>query len=156
MKIIHRSDTLLMIEDRPWFIGILMILTALTFLFGGLALVGTGEPFGGLMMILAGAGVPLTIAALMVQRVRLTLDRTTGRITRTARSVRGLRQSVYAFDRLQAARLGSSTDSDGTTYRMELSLNNPAETVPLTSYYSGGIKAQRLCDAVNAWLEGGP
>ena len=156
MKAIHRSDTLLMIEDRPWFIGLLMILIALTFLFGGLALLGTGELFGGLMMILVGVGVPLTIASLMVQRVRLTLDRTTGRITRTARSVRGLRQTVYAFDRLQAASLGSSTDSDGTAYRMELRLENPAETVPLTSYYSGGIRAQRLCDAVNAWLEGRP
>ena len=90
MKVIHQSDAMLMVEDRPWLIGILMILMALVFLAAGMALMSSGEVFGGLMMGLIGAGVPLLIAALMVRRIRLSLDRTSGRITRTCRSVLGL------------------------------------------------------------------
>lgn len=152
MKVIHRSDTLLMIEDRPWFLGGLMIVIALVFLFGGTAILGKGQVFGGLMMILVGVGVPLTIAALMVQRVRVTLDRSTGQVTRTARSVRGLSQTAYALNRLTTTRVGATSDSDGTAYRLELVLDDSAEVVPFTSYYSGGTRAQRLSETVNAWL----
>lgn len=152
MKVVHCTDNLLVVEDRPWFIGGLMILMALLFLFGGMAFIGKGELFGGLMMILVGGGVPLIIAALMVQRVRVTLDRSTGRMTRTARSVRGLGQTAYPLNRLTGARLGTSSDSDGTTYRLEFVLDSPAEVVPFTSYYSGGTRPQRLGEAVNAWL----
>lgn len=86
MKVIQRSDQLLVIEDRPWFIGVVMILMALVFIFGGMKLLAAGEAFGGLMMVLVGAGVPLAIGALMVRRVRLTFDRAAGTMTRVSRS----------------------------------------------------------------------
>lgn len=56
MKVIHRSDQLLVIEDRPWVIGILMIVLALVFLFGAFKLFEAGQGFGGLTMLLVGAG----------------------------------------------------------------------------------------------------
>lgn len=152
MKVIHRSDALLMIEDRPWLIGAMMILAALLFLFGGMALIGQGQLIGGLAMILIGAGVPLLMAALMVQRVRVTFDRTSGRLTRTVRSVRGLHQTVHALDRLTAARVGAKSDGDGTAYRLELVLDGPAEVLPFTICYSGGRRAERLCAEVSDWL----
>lgn len=37
MKVIHRSEPLAMREDRPWPIGILMIVMALIFHFGSMA-----------------------------------------------------------------------------------------------------------------------
>lgn len=152
MKVVHRSEQLLVLEDKPWFIGILMIGMVLVFLFGGMKLLSAGEAFGGLMMLLVGAGVPLLIGALTVRRVRLTFDRREGTVTRASRSVRGLRQDCFALDRLAAAQLGSSTDSDGTTYRTELRLRAPLETVPFTSYYTNGRKPQQMVDAVNDWL----
>ena len=152
MKVIHRSDQLLVIEDRPWFIGVLMILMALVFLFGGMKLFAAGEAFGGLMMVLLGGGVPLGIGALMVRRVRLTFDRDAGTLTRVSRSVRGLTQDSYALDRLERAELAVSTDSDGTTYRTELRLKAPLETVPFTTYYTNGRKPRLMVDAVNDWL----
>ena len=152
MKVIHRSDTILIIEDRPWFIGILMIGMALIFLFGGMALLSSGEILGGMMMILIGVGVPLTIGALMVQRVRLTFDRQTGQVTRTRRSVRGLSRETCPLDRLVDARVGASIDSDGTTYRMELRLKDPAQTLPFTSYYTSGGGPDAMARTVNDWL----
>ena len=152
MKVIHRSDQLLVIEDRPWFIGLLMIAMALVFLFGGMKLFAAGEAFGGLMMLVLGAGVPLLLAALMVRRVRLTFDRAAGTVTRVSRSVRGLTHDRYALDRLELAQLGVSTDSDGTTYRTELRLRAPLETVPFTTYYTSGRKPRQMVDAVNDWL----
>ena len=152
MKVIHRSDQLLVIEDRPWFIGILMIGMTLIFLFGSMKLFAAGEAFGGLMMLLVGGGVPLLIGAVMVRRVRLTFDRSQGAVTRTSRSVGGLTREVYALDRVETAQLGTSTDSDGTTYRTELRLRDPSEIVPFTSYYTDGRKPERMAEAVNGWL----
>jgi len=152
MKVIHRTDTLLMIEDQPWLIGVLMIVMALVFAFGGMALLVSGELFGGLMMFLVGVGVPVLIGALMVQRVRVTFDRTAGTLTRTRRSVLGLTRTTHALDRLEGARVGISTDSDGTTYRTELDLRDPVETMPFTTYYTSGRRPEEMIRAVNDWL----
>jgi len=152
MKVIHRTDTLLMIEDKPWLLGILMIVMALIFAFGGMAMLISGELFGGLMMFLVGVGVPVLIGAVMVQRVRLTFDRTAGTLTRTRRSVLGLTRTTHALDRLECARVGVSTDSDGSTYRTELDLRDPDETVPFTTYYTSGGKPDEMARAVNDWL----
>lgn len=152
MKVIHRSDQLLVIEDRPWVIGILMVVMALVFLFGSFKLFEAGQGFGGLMMLLVGGGVPLLIGALMVRRVRLTFDRGSGTLTRISRSVRGLTCDSFPLNRLQQAQLGVSTDSDGTTYRTELRLQAPVETVPFTSYYTSGSRPSEIVDAVNDWL----
>ncbi|WP_103257549.1 hypothetical protein [Tabrizicola aquatica] len=152
MKIIHDTDQSLMIEDQPWLIGILMIVMALVFAFGGMALLASGEGFGGAMMLLVGVGVPVLIGALMVQRVRLTFDRSTGTVTRTRRSVLGLTIATHALDRLDQARVGVSTDGDGTTYRMELDLRDPPEVVPFTSYYTSGRRPEAMARAVNDWL----
>ena len=141
-----------MIEDRPWLIGILMIVMALVFAFGGLALLASGEGFGGVMMLLIGVGVPVLIGALMVQRVRLTFDRDAGIVTRTRRSVLGLTRTTHPLDRLDRAHVGASTDSDGTTYRMELDLRDPPEVIPFTSYYTSGSRPAEMARAVNDWL----
>jgi hypothetical protein len=152
MKVIHRTDQHLMIEDRPWLIGVLMIVMALVFAFGGMALLASGEVFGGMMMLVIGVGVPVLIGALMVQRVRLTFDRSTGTVTRTRRSVAGLTQTVHRLDRVDRARVGVSTDSDGSTYRMELDLRDPPETLPFTSYHTSGRRPEEMAQAVNDWL----
>jgi hypothetical protein len=152
MKVIHRTDDLLMIEDQPWFIGIMMIIMALVFAFGGMAILASGQIFGGVMMLLIGVGVPVLIGALMVQRVRMTFDRRAGTVTRTRRSVLGLTQTTHALNRLDRARVGVSTDSDGTTYRMELDLRDPPEMVPFTSYHTSGKRPEAMAQAVNDWL----
>lgn len=102
MKVIHRSENLLMLEDRPRFIGIMMIVLALAFAFGGSVMLSSGQMFGGLMMLLIG--------------------------------------------------VGTSTDSEGTTYRMEIDLRDPPETVPLTTYYTSGNRPDGMAWAVNDWL----
>jgi hypothetical protein len=152
MKVIHRSDTQLMLEDQPWFLGVCLILFALVFAFGGLAMMGEGKVLGGAFFALFGAGIPILIAALMVRRVRVTLDRGTGQITRIERSVRGLKQDSYALDRLHQAKVGVSYDSDGNTYRTELHLTDPDQVVPFTSYYTNGRKPEAMAVAVNDWL----
>jgi hypothetical protein len=88
----------------------------------------------------------------MVRRVRLSLDRQAGRLTRISRSVTGLNQDDYALHRLVEARVGASVDSDGTTYRTELCLKDPTETVPFTSYYTSGRKPEHMAMAINDWL----
>ena len=152
MKVIHRTEELLIVEDQPWLIGVLMIVMALVFAFGGMALLAAGEMLGGLMMLLIGVGVPLLIGAVMVQRVRLTFDRDAGTVTRTRRSVLGLTQTTHALDRVSQARVGVSTDSDGSTYRMEVDLRDPPDVLPFTTYFTSGRRPEAMAQAVNGWL----
>lgn len=152
MKVVHRSDTLLVLEDQPWFLGLCMIAMALVFFAGSMAVAGEGQVLGAAALAVVGGGVPLLIAALMVRRVRLTFDRRTGQLIRTSRSVRGLTQEVHALDRLVEARVAVSIDSDGNTYRTELNLTDPPQTVPFTSYFTNGQKPEAMARAVNDWL----
>lgn len=152
MKVIHRTATQLVIEDKPWMIGVMMIGMALVFLFGSMKILADGEILGGILLGLVGVGVPLVIGAVMVQRVRVVLDRTTGEVRRTSRSVRGLTEVTYPLDRVTGASLGVSSDSDGPAYRLELALRDPVETLPFTTYYTSGKRPDRLCEAVNDWL----
>jgi hypothetical protein len=152
MKVIHRTAKHLVIEDKPWLIGLMMIGMALVFLFGSMKLLADGEVLGGSLLGLVGVGVPLVIGAVMVQRVRVVFDRTTGEVRRTCRSVRGLTEVAYPLDRISHASLGVSTDSDSTTYRLELALKGPVETLPFTTYYTSGRRPDHLCSEVNEWL----
>lgn len=154
MKVIHRSEQLLVLEDQPWLIGILMIVMVVVFLFGSMAMLAAGQWLGAIIMGLVGVGVPVLIGALMVQRVRLTFDRNAGQLTRTVRSVRGLSRESFAIERLDRAEVSVSSDSDGSTYRTELRLRAPAEVVPFTSYHTSGSKPQQMANAVNEWLSG--
>lgn len=152
MKVIHRSDTLLMLEDRPWLLGLFLIAMALTFLVSGMAIIAKGMIFSGLFMGVVGTGLPLLIGALMVQRVRLTFDRTSGQLTRTLRSIRGLKQESHPIDRLVEAFVDANTDGDGITYRMDLRLKDPPATVPFAAYHTSGRSPHRMAQAVNDWL----
>ena len=154
MKVIHRSDMQLVLEDRPWLLGLTMIVMAVGILAFALSLLSEGEVAGGIMLGLIGVGVPLGIGSLMVQRVRLTLDRSTGQVTRTCRSVRGLTQQTYPLRRLAEARVDSKRGKNGGTHRMELRLIDPPAEVPFTSYHAGGGQAEQMAEAVNSWLHG--
>lgn len=155
MKIIHRTDTLLMLEDRPWLIGLLVIGMAMLGLFGSMAMFGSGQILGGTVMGLFGVGGTLLIGALLIKRVRLVLDRGTGKITRISRSVGGLTQEEYALPRLVEARIGTRTDAKGTTRRTELLLSGPEQTLPFTDYYTSGGKPERMAQTINDWLGAG-
>jgi hypothetical protein len=155
MKVIHQTARQLVIEDRPWLIGVLLIAMALCFLAAGMATLMSGVLLGGMFMLLLGGGVPLLIAGMLVQRVRMTFDRDTGQVTRTCKSLAGLTRTSHALHRLERARVGARTDSDGATYRMELDLRNPPEVVPFTSYYTNGKRPEKMAQAVNGWLAAG-
>lgn len=154
MKIIHRSDRQLVLEDRPWLIGLLVIGMAMAGLFGSMAMVGSGQMLAGTVMGIFGVGGTLLIGALLVKRVRLILDRGTGRITRISRSVGGLTQEEHALARLVEARIGTRTDAKGTTRRTELLLSGPEQTLPFTDYYTSGGKPERMAQTINDWLRG--
>ena len=63
-----------------------------------------------------------------------------------------LKERVVAMPSIEPAELWEATDSDGNTYRTELHLDGPAETVPFTSYYTSGRKPEAMAEAVNDWL----
>ena len=84
--------------------------------------------------------------------MRLTFDRAAGTVTRTRRSAFDLTQTTYALDRLERARVGVSTESDVSAYRMELVLRDPVEMVPFTTYHTSGGRQKDMAQIVNNWL----
>jgi hypothetical protein len=151
VKVIEQSPTRLIIEDRPWLLGLSMLLLIVIMWGGSLFLYRIREGMGALILALVGTGVPLLIAVLMVQRVRLTFDRSAGTLSKTRQSVFGFSQTDYALIRLLRAEVSESSDSEGTTYRLVLKLTQPDETVPFTSYFTSGRRPERLCKVVNEW-----
>ena len=62
------------------------------------------------------------------------------------------RDLASEFAAVGASRVGISTDSDGVTYRTELDLRDPVETMPFTTYYTSGRRPEEMARAVNDWL----
>lgn len=152
MKVIHKTTSLLMLEDRPWRIGLLVIGMAMIGVFASMSMIGSGEVLAGSAMAVFGVGGVLLIGAMLIKRVRLILNRDTGQITRISRSIGGLHQEDFALARLVGASVGSRRDSKGITRRTELLLSGPSETVPFTDYYTSGGKPDRMAQAINDWL----
>lgn len=151
MRIVEKSDQRLVIEDRPWPTGLFLAATSLWLLFP----VFQGNPAallkdGGLRAVFAALALFLTAA--IAQRVRLTFDRDSGRITRTSWSVLGRRERSWALRRLREARAAGSRDEGLWSDRMELRLVDPLETVPITGYRTSGGGPDRMALAVDAWL----
>lgn len=151
MKIVFRSDTLLEIEDWPWLIGILMISLGLPSLFAGIALIGEGALLGGAVFGLVGGVILGRFAAPSMERTRLILDRNSGQITRTGRSLFGQRQQSYALIRLVGARVGGKVEPD-LAFWTELVLKDPPEILRLNSCYTSDLKPGQVARVVNDWL----
>ena len=153
MKVVHHSDSQLVIEDQPWLLGLLLIGVYLVLLVVSFTTARAGEVTGGILTAVIGTAIMALVGYLMVRRTRFTFDRNLGQITKTVRTARGLSQDTLPLTRVERAFVAKSIDADGTTYRPELLLSDPQGALPLINYYTGASAShQTIADIINSWI----
>lgn len=158
MKVLRDTPDQLILDETPWFWGIMLTLFTLVFVGVGM-LVLPRTLAGGLAFIIFGGGLGLVAMVVFVHRVQVILDRVAGTLTLRRKSL--LRQSevVHALDHLHGAEIEETrSDNNQTLSRPVLILDGgmSAGRHPVVSAYSSGTMAQRMADSINTWLEQSP
>lgn len=167
MKITANSPDLLIIEEIPWFIAIMLGLFTLLSAAVGL-LVMPQTLVGGLVFLLVGGGMGLGAIGVFVERLQLILDAGAGRVTLRSRTILRHRETVFDLSDLIRA-TGESTLSGGDTstdpsrvrrlvYRPSLVLRDGSGVAPLlhpiTEVYDSSRSSADVVRAINHWLAG--
>jgi hypothetical protein len=156
MKVTTNTPDLLIVDDRPLFIGIMLILFILLFVGVGLGLVFAGEPLG-LVFALMGGGLGAGAFIVFVRRVQVVFHRPEGYVEIRRKNAFRARKVRHALAEIDRAEVESSRTSEGaTTYRTVLVIE-AGQSVgrhPLTFAYSSGSGHRRVAEAINAWLSG--
>jgi hypothetical protein len=155
MKITSDTSDLLIVDDRPLFIGIMLGLFILVFVGIGMAITLSGV-WAGLIFVVFGGGLGLTAFALFVRRVQVVFHRPEAWVELRRRSLFGSRTIRHPLDVISRAELESTRNSDGSTlYRVALVIEEgqSAGRHPITEAYSSGSRHQQICETINRWLE---
>lgn len=160
MKVIEDTPGRLVLEDRPWLLGSVLIIGILIFL--ALAMgtydvsIWLGIGFGLASLLLAVCFVAF------VRRVLVLFDRSAGALVIRTRSLMGQGEKTLALSDVTGAEVetsrSTSTNNDGgtsisITHRPVLATRSGP--VPLTQVFSSGNGAEEIASAINAWLARG-
>lgn len=154
MKITSDTPDLLIVDDRPLFIGIMLTGFILVFVGVGVSIALTGELLG-LLFAFLGGGLGLGAFAVFVRRVQVIFHRPDGYVELRRRNLFGGSRVRHDLREISRAEIEESHSSDnGTTYRVVLVID-AGQSVgrhPVTLAYSNGSGHHRAADAINRWL----
>lgn len=154
MKVTTNTPDLLIVEDRPLFIAIALILFTLAFVGAGLAMVSQGELWG-LLFVILGGGMGIGFFFLFVRRVQVIFHRPEGYVEFRRKNLWSQFSVRYKLSEIDRVDMDVSRSSDGpNTYRVVLVIEKgeSAGRHPITITYSNGSGHQRCKDAIEAWL----
>lgn len=154
MKITTRTPDLLVIDDRPVLLGLMLILFIMIFAGVGIALVLDGT-WAGLIFVVFGGGMGVMAFAVFVRRSQVVFHRPERWVEIRRRSMFG--STTVRHDLTEIARAEtevSLSTKNGPTRRVALVIEGgqSAGNHPVTEVYSSGPGAQRARDAINDWL----
>lgn len=162
MKILQHDPDRLTLEERPWILGVILIVVILIFLLFAVATIGDNVWLG-LGMVLGAAMFGMAFAVFVV-RVIVIFDRSAAAVVIRSAGLFGQKEKTLPFADLRSAvvetSISHSTGSSsggrrrGTTMTHRPSLQTAQGVVPLTEVYSGGKGAERAVAAINEWLGG--
>ena len=152
MRIRQNTPDRLIIEDRPWLLGAVLIVFILAFVAAAFAAASEGKAVAALAFLAIALGAGL-VFAFFVERVWLILDRPAGTIELRRRNLRRFRSDSHALRDLEYALVQTSHDSDGDTHRLALKLRGRMQPIAMTTYYSGGRdRPASMADAIDSWI----
>ncbi|WP_138421652.1 hypothetical protein [Maritimibacter alexandrii] len=154
MKVITHTPDLLIVEDRPVFIAIMLIVFTLVFLGAGLGILAAGE-WWGLIFAGLGGGMGLLFFAIFVRRVQVVFHRPDRYVEFRRKNVfRALKVRHDLRDVSRAIVERNRSSEGGTTYRVTLVFDTgeSAGLHPITFAYSSGSGHANAARAINEWL----
>ncbi|NCQ23160.1 MAG: hypothetical protein COW54_16120 [Rhodobacteraceae bacterium CG17_big_fil_post_rev_8_21_14_2_50_63_15] len=165
MKITANSPDLLIIEDIPWFMAVMLGLFTLLSAAIGL-LVMSQTLLGGLVFLIVGGGMGLAAIGVFVERLHLILDARAHNVILRSRTIFRHRETEFPLGDLLGA-TGESTLSGRNTddpdcpqrrlHRPSLvlvdgSADGGQVLYPITEIYDSGRGAATMVRAINDWL----
>lgn len=153
MKVIRNTPNQLIVEERPWLIGSLLIIAMLVPIGIGLAMLSDGSWLG--LMVILSAAFPLLFVFIFVRRVQVVFHRSEGWVEIRGQTLRDQTAVRHDISEIEGASVQSRSTSDGTdTHRIVLHIpeGQSKGIHPLTQYYASGRGSHRVADAINDWL----
>ena len=159
MKIAQNTPDTLILDDRPWLLGGLLVLLILIFAGFGLNALFAGRGAG--LLGLAGAAFWGVALVVFVRRTTFTFDRKTGQITRHVKSLRRATTTVWPLSGVSKAdietRMSRNSRQAGRAnvtpmHRPILHWTDSSPATPLTEVYVNGDGASETAAAINRWL----
>lgn len=154
MKVTRNTTDQLIVEERPWLFGLMLIIFVLVFTGVGLSMIAAGEFWG--IAFLFGAATGFLFIRVFVRRVQVIFNRPERWIEIRRRSMS--RQSAIRYDltEITQAEVETSNSGDGgPTHRVTLIIpkGQSAGRHNLTDYYVSGNGSHRAAKAINDWLD---
>ncbi|MVO17730.1 hypothetical protein [Parasedimentitalea huanghaiensis] len=158
MKIVRNTPQQLIIANKPWLIGIALIMFILAFVGAGL-LVATEEPLFGIPFGLFGGGIGAVCFVAFVRRVQVIFDCSSNLITIRKQSLYAYSEETHPLSQLNKAVLETTVSSmnngnASTMYRPSLDIGGTLH--PMVTSYTNTRGPARLVNAVNKWLKAAP
>jgi len=158
MRIALSSPRRLILEDRPWVLGIVLTLAILFPLLLALATLRDAPWLAfamGLVAVLFGAAF-----VAFVRRVIVIFDRDAGTVVIRTASLLGQTETTRALADISQAEVetvvnrsaGTSGRSSGTSETHRTVLHVSGQLVPLTDVHSSGDSALLMAATINLWL----
>ena len=146
MKITKNTPDQLIIDHQPWGWGIGIAAFVLTLVAAGIATLGQGELFVGVILLLFAvfAGV---VFRLIVVRNQMFFHAPLGIVEFRKRKIKSDSKKQFLLSDIK----GATVQSLSKTHRVALVLNDGTEQ-PFTNAYFSGDGAQRAADAITVWL----
>lgn len=155
MKVLTDTPDLLIVEDRPVLIAVLLIVFTLIFVGVGLALLMAGEWFG-LLFALGGGGAGFVAFWGFVRRVQVVFHRPERYVEFRRRNMFNDSSVRHGLEEIERAEVEETYTSEGShAYRVVLVVpqGQSAGRHPITVAYSSGTAHLRVAEAINSWLE---
>lgn len=161
MKTVEETRNRLVLEDKPWILGGLLIVGILFFLALALGLRSAS------VWLTLGFGLAAVLISCLfvvfVQRVVVIFDRYAGTVVIRRRSLNGETEQslplvIVTGADVETSRSISSAGSGGrsTSITHRPVLVTRSGPVPLTQIYSSGQGAERIAAVINRWLASAP
>lgn len=161
MQVIEETPARLVLEEKPWVLGIVLIIGILILLALTLGL----RRESGWLSFGFGLGALLLAVCFVVfvQRVIVIFDRAAGALVIRTRNLMGQGERTLALSEVSGAEVetsrSTSTSNNGSrttsvTHRTVIATRSGP--VPLTNVYSSGSGAENNAAAINRWLVASP
>lgn len=154
MKITRDTPEQLIVENRPWLMGLLLIGFTLVFVGVGIGLLVSGE-WMGLIFGLGGGGIGLLAFWAFVRRTQVIFHRGQGYCERRERSLTGMQVVRHRLDEISRAVVEESRSSKGSTTRRTTLVIEQGESAgrhPITKAYDNFNRHRRIAARINDWL----
>ena len=147
MTVVRNLPGQLILAHAPWLTGAGLIVCIIACASAGLALLFSGQ-WAGVLTVLVGAAIPLSIFALAIKRDQAIFDALAGTVTLQRRTLFAYRCAVHPLDIVRRAEVEELSD----TTRPTLTFHDNTPPYPLVEAFSTSSTTHRAADTINDWL----